>query len=237
MLRSFALSLLLLAAAVVRGQDNDVVILSPFVVSTASESIPPITLRKTADFLLLQVQITNDTRDEAKRRDEIYQTVKGIISDAAKVPALEITTREMVLTLQNYQVRLEESSSKADTSSVELLFRLPLKPADDVGALTTQLRQFSKRAVVTGRTEVFPGEIGISVRTPERFRYELIGQIAQDVKKLKELFGDSFDLLVKGLDQRLKWRRASVSELELYLPYSYEVLPSKTLPFVMHESN
>ncbi len=226
------LAALLLGATAVFGQSDDVVILSPFVVADY-ESVPPITVRKTADFLLLQVEVINDTRDPDKRRAEIYDTVRGIIAAATQVPALEVSTREMVLTAQNFQVRLEEHTSKADTSSVELLLRLPLKPADDVAALTARLRQFSGRVQVVGRSEVFPGEIGISVKTPERFRHEVIARIAEDVAKLREQFGGSFDIVVKGLDQRLKWRRASVSELELYLPYSYDVLPNKALPMVM----
>ena len=207
--------------------------LSPFMVASAKDSSPPITIRKTGDYLLLQVQMENDTRDPDKRRIEMYDTVKGILAASREVPTLEISTREMVLTVQNYQVRLDDRQDKADTSSVELLFRLPLSAADDVAELTTKLRQFSRRVQVVGRTEVMPGEIGISVKNPERFRYELVGRIADDVKKLKQLFGDNFEILVKGLDQRLQWRRASVSELELYLPYSYEVIPNKAVPLVV----
>ncbi len=224
---------LLLCSSFARGQNDEVVILSPFEVTAAEERIPPVTIRKTADFLLLQVRIVNDTRDPEKRRIELYDTVKGIVATAAEVKSLEISTREMVLNLQNYQVRLAEESGKADTSSVELLFRLPLSATDDVGALTAQLRAFSARVQVVGRSEVFPGEIGISVKTPERFRYELVGHIAEDVQKMKQLFAGSFEILVKGLDQRMAWRRVSVSELELYLPYSYDLLPAKVIPMVV----
>ena len=223
---------LLLGVSSLRAQSDEVIVLSPFEV-TRTESLPPITIRKTADFLLLQVQVVNDTRDADKRREEIYGTIKGIVAAAAKVKSLEISTREMTLTLQNYQVRLDEHSSKADTSTVELLFRLPLTPTDDVAALTTQLRAFTGQVQVVGRSEVFPGEIGISVKTPERFRYEVIGHIAEDVGKVRQLFNGSFELLVKGLDQRLQWRRVSISELEIYLPYSYDVLPNKALPLVV----
>lgn len=232
-MKRLILTALFLSSVALRGQSDEVIVLSPFEV-TVAERIPPITIRKTADFLLLQVQVVNDTRDPEKRRAEIYDTVRGIIAAAAQVKSLEISTREMTLNLQNFQVRLQENTSKADTSSVELLLRLPLTPADDVAAFTAQLRQFSSRVQVVGRSEVFPGEIGISVKTPERFRYEVVGHIAEDVTKVRQLFGASFDVMVKGLDQRLQWRRVSVSELEIYLPYSYETLPNKALPLIMH---
>lgn len=231
---------LLLACILVCGllrAEDEVIMLSQFSVSAEKkENTPPVTIRRTGDFLLLQVQMVNDTRDPEKRRDEIYETIRGIIVAASEVQNLEVSTREMVLNLQNHQVRLEDGSAKQDTSTVELLFRLPLTASDDVAALTSKLRTFSERVKVSGRTEVFPGEIGISVKNPERFRYEVIAKVAEDVRKLKGLFGDGFDILVKGLDQRLQWRRASISELELYLPYSYEVLPSRSIPMVVRES-
>lgn len=227
--------LILIALAYVARADDEVILLSPFSVASAKETSPPVSIRKTGDYLLLQVNMVNDTRDPDKRRLEMYDTVKGIISAASEVSNLEVSTREMVLSLQNYQVRLEDQHDKADASSVELLFKLPLLPSDDVAALTSKLRQFSRKVQVVGRTEVFSGEIGISMKNPERFRYEVISKIAEDVKKLKGLFGDGFEILVKGLDQRLQWRRATISEIELYLPYSYEVLPSKAIPFVVNE--
>lgn len=220
------------------GAQEEVILLQPFTVATEKQEVlPPITIRKTGDYLLLQVRIVNDTRDPDKRRAELYDTIKGIITAKDRVHLLEISTREMVLTQQNYAVRLSNEQAKADTSSVELLFRLPLSPSDDVGALTKQLREFSQATSGIGRTEIFPGEIGISVKNPERFRYELIGRIAEDVKKTKNLFGESFEIIVNGLDQRLKWRRTSTSELEFYLAYSYSVLPSKSIPLIIGDKS
>jgi len=54
---------------------------------------------------------------------------------------------------------------------------------------------------------------------------------------MKDLFGDSFEIVVKGLDQRLEWKRKSVSELEFYLPYAYEVFPIKGGTMVMNEKD
>lgn len=232
--RLFVLMLVSVACA---WAESEVVLLSPFQVTKAGESeLPPITVRKTGDYLLLQLELTNDTRDPDKRRDEIYETIKGMLAQGGQVAKLEISTREMVLNAANYQTRLELSPEKSDTSKVELLLKLPLTGADDVSALTAQLRSFAKKIHVIGRTEVFPGEIGISVRTPERFRYEVIAKVAEDVKRLKELFGNGFEIIVRGLDQRLRWQRASISELELYLPYSYEVYPKDAEKMVVSEN-
>jgi hypothetical protein len=230
------LAIITLSLSVRLFADEEVVLLSPFVVASATDKgYPPITVKKTGDYLLLDIQLTNDTRDPERRRAEVYDTIKSILQASTDIPKMEISTAEMVLNTQNYQVRLQDAQAKADTSTVELYLKLPLTASDDVGALTNRLRQFAQKIRIVGRTEVFAGEIGISVKNPERFRYEVISKVAEDVKKMKELFGDSFEIVVKGLDQRLKWQRSSISELEFYIPYTYEVFPVKGSKMLMND--
>jgi hypothetical protein len=225
MMRILVAFALFIFAGALFAQD-EVIILSPFEVAAAGErGSPPITVRKTGDFLLLQIQLMNDTRDPEKRRAELYDTIKAILTVSSAIPKMEVASAEMVLNERNYQVELDDTHGKSDSSSVALYLKLPLAATDDVGGLSNRLRLFAQEIRIVGRTEVFAGEIGISVRNPERFRYEVIGKIAEDVRKMRDLFGDSFEIVVTGLDQRLKWNRSSVSELEFYVPYSYEVFP------------
>ncbi|HZP61168.1 MAG TPA: hypothetical protein VFB27_12665 [Opitutaceae bacterium] len=218
-----------LATSIALHAGDEVIVLDQFSVSSGSSAreIPPITVRKPGDFLLLQIQLTNDTRDPDKRRAELYDTIKTILNASAAIEKMEISSVDMILNGQNYQINLQDAQSKSDTSTAELYLKLPLSSTDDVGALTGRLHKFAREIKVVGRTEIFPGEIGISVKNPEKFRTEVIAKVAEDVKKMRELFGDSFEIVVKGLDQRLRWQRVSVSELEFYIPYSYEVFPNR----------
>ena len=215
----------LLGAA--RGQDETIV-LSPFVVSSDKASTkPPVVLKRRADFLLLEISLVNDTREEERRRDEVYATLRGMVAGVPKNSKIELFTEEFTLSASHYQIPIVDVAEKRDTSRVTLYAKVPLTESDDVGTLAETLRTFVRSIHVEGRSEIISGDLGLSIKNPEKYRYEVIQAIAADVKKLREAFGESFEITVKGLDGRLRWQRSSVSEVELFLPFSYEVFPVK----------
>ncbi len=207
---------------------DEVLVLSPFEISSArATEKPPIVIKKRADFLLLEITLVNDTREPERRRDEVYSTLKAMVAQVPAAARIELFTEEFTLTAQNYQIPLAEAQDKRDTSRVTLYAKIPLADSDDVGALSATLRGYVRSIKGDGRTEVFTGDLGLSIKNPERYRYEVVQAIANDVKRLREMFGDGFEITVKGLDARLKWERASISEVELFLPFSYDVFPIK----------
>ena len=221
---------LLLAIALspfVMAQD-EVIVLSPFEVSSSRDAgRPPIVLRKRADFLLLEISLVNDTREPDQRRNETYTTLRSMITQVPKGSKIELFTEEFTLSSEHFQIPLVDVSEKRDTSTVTLYAKAPLDGVEDVGALASTLRKYVDSIKGEGRTEIFAGDLGLSIRNPERYRYEVIEAIATDVKKLRNMFGDGFEIVVTGLDGRLRWNRVSVSEIELFLPFSYEVFPVK----------
>lgn len=213
--------------AIAQAQD-EVILLSPFEVSsTTATGKPPIVVKKRADFLLLQISLVNDTREPEQRREEVYSTLKAMVGDVPKGAKIELFTEEFTLTRESFQIPLVDVTEKRDTSRVTLYAKIPLTDADDVGGLSQTLRSYVRSIKGEGRTEVFAGDLGLSIRNPERYRYEVVQAVAADVKKLREAFGDAFEIVVTGLDRRLMWQRASISEVELYLPFAYEVFPVK----------
>lgn len=216
-----------IACCPLRAQD-EAIVLSPFSVSTAKRSDkPPVVLKKRADFLLLQISLVNDSREEDRRRDEVYNTLKAMVKGVPSNSKIELFTEEFTLSASHYQIPLVDVTEKRDTSLVTLYAKVPLAETDDVGALAESLRRFVGGIKGDGRTEIFAGDLGLSIRNPERYRYEVVSAVAADVKRLRESFGDAFEIVVVGLDSRLEWDRTSVSEVELYLPIKYEVFPVK----------
>ena len=104
-----------------------------------------------------------------------------------------------------------------------ILIMPPQQNASTSAALMSQLGSIGATSALSG---------GLSIKNPEKYRYEVIRAIAADVQKLREAFGDTFEVTVKGLDARLRWQRSSVSEVELFLPFSYEVFPVKATKVV-----
>src|SRR4051812_23675909 len=69
----------------------------PITVLGAPDRPPAIGLKRTADFAVLYVTIAGDTRDEQKRRDEIFAMVKGAIELAARREGIELSTGTLVV--------------------------------------------------------------------------------------------------------------------------------------------
>jgi hypothetical protein len=227
MKKSIVALLCTLCFAICQAQE-ELILLDAFEVSSAkADSKPPIVVKKRADFLLLEVTLVNDTREPERRRDEVYTTLRSYVSSIPKGSKIELFTEGFTLTTAHFQIPLVDIAEKRDTSRVTLYAKVPLSESDDVGALSDILRQFVRSIRGDGRTEIFTGNLGLSIRNPEKYRYEVVQAVAEDVKKLREAFGDTFEIVVSGLDARLKWERSSVSEIELFLPYRYEVFPSK----------
>lgn len=224
---SFALALLV-GCGFAHAQ-NDVIIASPFEISSAKTTAePPIVVKKRADFLLLAISLTNDTQEPEHRRDEVYITLRSMISGVPKASGIELLTDDNVLTADNYNIPLTPLAGRIYVSRVALYARVPLGESDDVGSVAEMLHAFAKSIKGAGRTEVAIGALGMGIRNPEKYRYDVIQAIAADVKKLRDMFGDGFEIVVKGLDTRLQWQRSSVSEVEFYLPFKYEVYPVKS---------
>src|SRR5690242_13842003 len=82
------------------------------------DAIPVIGLRRTADFAIQEVTIAGDTRDAEKRKDEIYEMVRGAIQVAMRQGNIELATGEMVvepLTLANYRNLTLVNDSRPDS--------------------------------------------------------------------------------------------------------------------------
>ena len=101
---------------------------------------------------------------------------------------------------------------------------MALGEKDDVPASIASLKAFIKKARISGRTEIDPeGDVGLSLVTPEKYRYEIISKITEDAKKLKAAVGAKCRIELSGLANRVSWQRSDVSELTLYIPYQIQL--------------
>ena len=186
---------------------------------------PPVSLKKMGDFLVLKVSVVNDSREYTQRRSEVYATLDNIVKAAAKSSRIKLHSGEYPIDKTNYKIKLKQGSKRADTSTADIFVKTPLKGDDDIPELTKELRSFVSGITMLGRTELFPGEVGLSIVDSEQYRHELIEQIAEDTKKVASIFDGAYK--VSGLDKKMKTRRVSVTEIELYLNYTFEIVPKK----------
>lgn len=229
----FTLASLLLAGTALPAAAQDYESAEIIVTSSRRESdgydasVPAIGLRRVADFAVQTVTITGDTRDQAKRREEIYAMIRGAIAQASK-SGVELATGDDVvepLTLANYRNLTLASDNRPDAERVSFLVKAKLNGSDAKAALD-RIGGFVKATPAVGRALMTEsGDLTLSVVGPEQYRSEIIGRIAQDALASAARFGPDYGVEARGVERPVEWTRASLTEILLYIPYTIAVVP------------
>jgi hypothetical protein len=208
-------------------QFEEIVVTGSRINSDGYSRIPAIVLERRADFLVQRIRLTNDTRAEDGRIKEIDKTIQDMLADAVKRPGIALGYGDdflIPLTSNNHEVPLEKGSKRPDTSATELYVKMALSEKDNVPKAVAELTAFIKKARLSGRTEIEPeGDVGLSLVTPEKYRYDIIGKITEDAKRLQATVGSQCKIEIHGLSNRVSWQRSDVSQLTLYIPYEVQL--------------
>lgn len=194
-------------------------------------SIPAIGLRRTADFAIQQVVVSGDTRDPDKRHEEIYETVRVAIALAAKRGGIELATGEMVvepLTLANYRNLTLKNDGRPDSDRATFLIKTRLAGTVDAKGALDRISAFIKAVPPVGRAELkSDDDLTLSVVGPDQYRSQIIDLISADARSTAQKLGPEYAVEAKGLDRPVEWSRASLTEVFLYVPYSYTIVPKR----------
>jgi hypothetical protein len=235
-MRATCLGLLLLAAAApmpARAQD----MASDEIIVTASRrssvggdyaSMPLIGLKRTADFAVQYVSIAGDTREMPQRRDEIFAMVRNAIGLAAQ-RGVELATGTLVvepLTLANYRNLPLSNDGRPDTDRVNFIVKTRLPATGDTKAALERIEAFVKAVPPVGRAQMAAsGGLTLSVVGPDQYRGRIVDLVAADSRAIAARLGPDYAVEARGLDRPVEWSRATLTEVFLYVPYSYTVVP------------
>ena len=193
------------------------------------ERVPAIGLRRVADFAVQEVAITGDTRERDKRQTEIYAMLKGAIELAAKRGDVALATGEMVVepvTLANYRSLTLAGDGRPDSERTTFLIKARLSGAVDAKAALERINAFIKAVPAVGRAEMKRiGDLTLSIVGPDQYRGAILDLVAADAKAMTARLGPDYAVEAKGLDRPVEWSRASLTEVLLYVPYTYTVVP------------
>ena len=193
------------------------------------ESVPAIGLRRAADFAIQAVTVVGDTRDQQKRRDEIFAMIRGAIALAGRTPGIELATGEMIvepLGLANYRNLDLTSDGRPDTDRAGFLVKTRLGAGTDAKAALDRIAAFIKAVPTVGRAEMrASGDLTLSVIGPDQYRQRIVELVAADARETAAKLGPDYAVQATGLDRPVEWSRASLTDVFLYLPYKYTVLP------------
>jgi hypothetical protein len=193
------------------------------------DSVPAIGLRRLADYAVQEVTVTGDTRDPEKRHEEIFAMIRGAIELAGKRGDIELATGEMIvepLTIANYRSLTLTSEKRPDTDKVSFLVKTKLSANGDAKAALDKISKFIKDVPAVGRAEMeSQGALTLSVVRPDQYRGAIVDLVAADARAIAAKMGPDYAIEAKGLERPVEWTRASLTEVFLYVPYSYTVVP------------
>ena len=185
-------------------------------------------LRRQADSAVQSVAITSDSREESVRKAEIHAMLASAIS-RANAAGVELVTGgfELVpITSANYKDLVFMSGGRPDSSQVT--FYVKSKLAGSTGSAQSRIDNFIKSVPASGRSLLEKrGSLTLTIINPDQYRDEIVQLVARESLKYAGYFGEGYGVDVAGLDQELKWAQVSGTEVFLYIPYRFSVVPKK----------
>jgi hypothetical protein len=226
----------LMAARMAAAQDLQEIMVTG--VRSADVAIPGTSLKRPGDFLLLTVEVSNDSRDQKTRAQEIEATLRAMLSAADRDRSIELSVigdNGLVLPLKLDSATLKLVNGKRpDTSeaTISVKTRIPAQPGNG-SALVAKLRDFANNIKPVGRTIIDgDGEFEISIVNPMQYRDRVIDLMAADVKKVTAALGPDYKVVLNGIDQPIQWVRDGMLELTIFVPYRYDVLPASVTSYL-----
>ena len=234
-LRGMLVLLAALGAAPSYSQDLQEVVVTGM---RAEASIPGTSLKRPGDFILLNVGVSNDSRDEKTRTTEITETLRAMLAAAGRDKSIELSVigeNNLVLPLRIDSATLVLVGGKRpDTSetTISVKTRIPQTVGNST-ALVAKLRDFATGIKPVGCTLIDgDGDFEISIVKPSQYRDRVVELFAADVKKVTAALGADYKVVVRGIDAPIQWVRDGMLEVTIFVPYSYDVLPASVTSYM-----
>jgi hypothetical protein len=192
----------------------------------AQENRPVVGLRRQADSAVMMISISSDSRDETTRKKEIHTMLLAAM-DRASGAGVELVTGNFELrpvTRSNYQELPFNWAGRPDTSKVDIMVKVRL--AGSTVAATERIDSFVKAIPRNGRGAVDKsGGLTLTIINPDQYREAIIKLVAEDARRQAAIFGADYAVQVSGIDGQLFWSQVSGTEVFLYIPYRYTIVP------------
>ncbi len=226
-----AIAIAIAAPAFAQNSDEIIVTANRRQADDDDARVPAIGMRRVADFAVQMVVIAGDTRERDKRQAEIYAMLKGAVELAARGNDIALATGEMVVepvTLANYRSLTLSNDGRPDSERTSFLIKTRLSGSVDAKAALERINAFIKAVPTVGRAEMKrSGDLTLSIVNPGQYRGAILDLVATDAKATSARLGEAYGVDAKGLDRSVEWSRASLTEVFLYVPYSYTVQRAK----------
>jgi hypothetical protein len=192
----------------------------------AQQDRPVVGLRRQADSVVVQVGFSSDSRDEATRKREIHEMLLAALGRAAAA-GVELVTGNFELipvTRANYQDLPLMSAGRVDTSQANVMVKVKL--AGSTMAAGERLDGFIKAIPRMGRGAIDKsGGLTLTIFNPDQYRDAIVKLVADNARHNAAIFGPDYAVQINGIDGQISWSQVSGTDVFLYLPYRYTIVP------------
>jgi hypothetical protein len=192
----------------------------------AQENRPVIGLRREADSAVRMISFSSDSRDEATRKKEIH-TMLAAAMDRAAAAGVELVVGNFELTpvtKANYQELPLVWAGRVDTSKADVMVKVKL--AGSTTSAEQRIDAFVKNLSRSGRGAIdATGGLTLTIINPDQYRDAIVKLVAEDARSRAAIFGPDYAVQVSGIDGQIFWSQISGTDVFLYIPYRYTVVP------------
>lgn len=195
----------------------------------AEVRVPAISLTRRADFVIADLRVSSDSREDSVRRQEVQRTLQNL-ADRARGGAVTLalqqddTVRPFSMELS---MRLLTGGGRTDTSQVIVNIRTAVRDDDTLDTARQRFRAFAASVRGEGRALVdMPGDVGLTLRDVPQYRAPLIDAIVGDARDIAQRLGAGYRAELTGLENPVAWRKSGDLQLTLFIDYQVRVVPS-----------
>ncbi len=192
----------------------------------AQENRPVIGLRRQADSAVRTISFSSDSRDEATRKSEIHSMLAAAMDKAAAAGVeLVIGNFELTpVTKANYKELPLVWAGRVDTSKADVMVKVKL--AGSTVSAEQRIDTYVKSLSRNGRGAIDKtGGLTLTIINPDQYRDDIVKLVAEDARSRAAIFGGDYAVQVSGIDGQVFWSQVSGTEVFLYIPYRYSVVP------------
>jgi len=168
-----------------------------------SRDMPAVGLRRTADFLVQQVTIRGDTRDQKQRRQEIHEMLARAIALASK-HGVELAFGDYILTpltAATVDDLVIKNDTRPDSERVDFLVKAPLAGKESGTAAEQRISDYVEAVPQVGRAQMDEsGDATLSVVGPDSYRGQIADKVADDARAMAARMGEGYAVKVEGLN-------------------------------------
>lgn len=181
-----------------------------------------------AELVSVPLRVISDQKASAFAYEETRQAL-DMISRKVKENG-QFRTSAGVVSLSRHKggFGISSGSWQHPAAAAEIYLLVPLtKERDNIFTAGAEAARFVEGLRLPGRARCELGQLQLAVENPEQYRTNLLGEIAQEIKRTRAAMTAEGSVRVDGLEGSVLVRQADNRQVELFLNYTLSVTLDK----------